>query len=125
MFTSPKKEISDLGDIHLLVDTFYKRAGQDDLLAPLFAYRLSANTNALEPVYRYWQSILLEEEADMEIPFLKPADLPLTHQHFDRWLSLFHRTVDELFTGTLADRAKFRAIRMSEVFRYKMQLTNF
>lgn len=120
-----KKEISDIADIHLLVDTFYTRAQHDDLLAPVFANKFTAHSNGLEPLYRYWQSILLEQETSVEVPFPKHADLPLTHQHFDRWLSLFHQTVDDLFTGPLADRAKFRAIRMSEIFRYKMELTNF
>ena len=79
----------------------------------------------LDALYRYWQTILLGEETYQGVPFPKHADLPLTHQHFDRWLSLFHQTVDELFTGAVAEHAKFRAIRMSEVFRYKMELTNF
>ncbi len=119
-----KKEIRNIADIRLLVDTFYGRAQKDELLSPVFANRFTHNSS-LDPLYRYWEGILLAEESGDEIPFPKHRDLPLTHQHFDRWLSLFHQTVDDLFTGTLAERAKFRAIRMSEVFRYKMQLTNF
>lgn len=119
-----RKEITDSNDIRLLVDTFYNRASNDQLLAPIFQKRIP-DSNHLEPLYTYWQTTLLEEDTDQRIPFPKHADLPLTHQHFDRWLSLFHQTVDELFIGPLAETAKFRAIRMSEVFRYKMQLTNF
>ena len=121
--TTAKKEISDARDIRLLVDTFYNRAKNDDLLAPIFAQRI--HYHSLEPLYKYWETILVGEEAQVEIPFPKHADLPLTHQHFDRWLSLFHQTVDDLFIGAVADKAKFRAIRMSEVFRYKMELTYF
>lgn len=119
-----RKEIEDLGDIRVLVDTFYDRASNDALLAPVFARRMPPGTH-LDALYRYWQTILLGEETYQGVPFPKHADLPLTHQHFDRWLSLFHQTVDELFTGAVAEHAKFRAIRMSEVFRYKMELTNF
>ena len=119
-----RKEITDIADIRLLVDTFYGKASKDELLAPIFGSRLP-DASLLGPLYRYWQTTLLEEVTYHDIPFPKHADLPLTHQHFDRWLSLFHETVDELFTGPVAETAKFRAIRMSEVFRYKMELTNF
>jgi hemoglobin len=121
--TTAKKEISDDRDIRLLVDTFYNRAKNDDLLAPIFADRF--RYHGLDPLYTYWQTILADEDPQVEIPFPKHADLPLTHQHFDRWLSLFHQTVDDLFIGAVAEKAKFRAIRMSEVFRYKMELTYF
>jgi hemoglobin len=121
--TTAKKEISDTRDIRLLVDTFYERAKKDELLAPIFANRF--HYHGLDPLYTYWQTILAKEDPKVEIPFPKHADLPLTHQHFDRWLSLFHQTVDDLFIGEVAEKAKFRAIRMSEVFRYKMELTYF
>ena len=121
----PKKEIRDIADIRLLVDTFYARASEDDLLSPLFANGFRDKSHHLDPLYRYWQTILLEQDTYQDLPFPKHADLPLTHQHFDRWLSIFHETVDYLFTGSLAEAAKVRAIKMSEVFRYKMELLNF
>ena len=119
-----RKEINGIDDIRLLVDTFYSRASTDDLLAPIFEKRLF-DGNHLAPLYNYWQTILLHDETYQGVPFPKHADLPLTHQHFDRWLSLFHQTIDDLFTGPLAETAKFKAIKMSEVFRYKMELSNF
>lgn len=125
MAVTTKKQITDHADVRLLVDTFYDRARKDELLAPIFAGKFSHHGNALDPLYAYWQTILSDQDVEAEIPFPKHADLPLTHQHFDRWLSLFHQTVDELFTGSVAEKAKFRAIRMSEIFRYKMELTNF
>lgn len=121
---STKREISSIDDIRLLVDTFFQRASMDELLAPIFQTRMEEGI-CLDPLYRYWETMLLEEQTYDGVPFPKHADLPLTHQHFDRWLSLFHQTVDELFTGPVAENAKFRAIRMSEVFRYKLELTNF
>ena len=120
---SAKRDITDPSDIRLLVDTFYHRARIDDLLAPIFSGRFA--NKSLEPLYRYWESVLLQNAVNPDLPFPKHADMPLTHQHFDRWLSIFLQIVDELFQGGVAEAAKVRAIKMSEVFRYKMELNNF
>jgi hemoglobin len=119
-----KKEIKDVSDIQLLVNTFYARAKNDDLLSPIFSERFGGKAS-LEALYQYWQTILLGEGNYQGVPFPKHADLPLTHQHFDRWLTLFLETVTDLFEGKVAEAAKVRAIKMSEVFRYKMELNNF
>lgn len=121
----PKQDLTTPEDIRLLVDTFYARASRDELLSPIFVHAFSGKENPLEPLYRYWETVLLEKKSYPDVPFPKHAKLPLTHQHFDRWLSIFHGTVEELFAGPHANDAKIRAIRMSEVFRYKLQLINF
>lgn len=118
-----KRDIVDEGDIRLLVNTFYYRASRDGLLGFLVRKR-KPGAIQLAPLYQYWESVLLHE-ADAEIPFSDQTDVPLRNQHIDRWLSLFHATVDELFVGPAADAAKIRAIRMAEGFRYRMQLTPF
>ena len=35
--------------------------------------------------------------------------MPLSPVHFERWVSLFHETVDALFSGEKAEMAKQRA----------------
>lgn len=119
-----RKEITGESDIRLLVDTFYDRARTDDLLSPIFSRRFSGKAS-LEALYQYWQTVLLGNGNYKDVPFPKHADMPLTHQHFDRWLNLFLQTVNDLFEGPVAEAAKLRAIKMSEVFRYKMELNNF
>lgn len=121
----PKRDLTTQEDVRLMVDTFYARASHDELLAPIFAHTFSSRPNPLEPLYRYWESVLLEKQTYPDLPFPKHAKLPLTHQHFDRWLSIFHSTIDDFFTGPYASEAKLRAIKMSEVFRYKMELISF
>ena len=41
------------------------------------------------------------------------ATTPLTTAAFDRWVVLFQMTVDDLFTGTMADYAKNSAVRIA------------
>lgn len=118
-----RKDITDIQDIRLLVNTFYYRASKDSLLEPLMGMRKPGSLR-LEPLYQYWATVLLREDGD-DVPFSGPTDIPLRHQHIDRWLSLFHAAVDELFAGPVAESAKVRAIRMSEAFRHRLQLTHF
>ena len=49
--------------------------------------------------------------------------MKLEKQDFDRWLSLFTTTVDELFEGQKAEEAKQRAVSIAGIFQYKMNIT--
>jgi hemoglobin len=114
-------EILTLEDIKLLVDTFYNRIRTDELLAPIFNERIQDNWPVhLDKMYKFWQTVLLEEHTYFGSPFMPHAHLPVGHQHFAAWLALFNKTVDELFTGTKADEAKWRAAKMAELFEAKI-----
>jgi hemoglobin len=52
---------------------------------------------------------LLEVHTYSGSPFPPLKQLPVAKEHFDRWMELFTQTTDSLFTGALADEAKFRA----------------
>ena len=51
---------------------------------------------------------------------MKHVSLPIYKEHFDRWVALFHQTIDELYAGNIADDAKQRAVKMSELFQGKL-----
>ncbi len=115
------KQILTLADIKLLVDIFYERIRTDALLAPIFNERIQDNWPAhLEKMYRFWQTVLLEEHTYFGSPFAPHAKLPVDHEHFAAWLALFNKTVDELFTGLKAEEAKWRAAKMAELFEAKI-----
>ena len=116
------KDIQQIEDIHLLVDTFYGKIRSDDLLAEIFEEVVQNNwTPHLEKMYGFWQTVLLGELAYRGSPFLPHMNLPVEKQHFDRWLSLFFETVDSLFTGEKAEEAKWRANRMADMFYSKIR----
>jgi hemoglobin len=116
-----RSEITTLDDIKLLVDTFYQRIQADDLLGPIFNERIQDRWPIhLEKMYRFWQTVLLEEYTYNGRPFPPHAHLPVDHTHFTTWLSLFIHTVDELFTGDKATEAKWRASKMAEMFEHKI-----
>ncbi|HEY8401407.1 MAG TPA: group III truncated hemoglobin [Cytophagaceae bacterium] len=116
------KEISTLDDIKILVDSFYTKVRKDDLLADIFNNVIKDQWPAhLQKMYTFWQTILLEEHTYFGSPFVPHAKLPVNKEHFDRWKMLFNQTVDEHFTGTIANEAKWRAERMAEMFIYKIE----
>jgi hemoglobin len=114
-------DIFTIEDIKLLVDTFYQRIQADELLGPIFIERIQDRWPIhLDKMYRFWQTILLEEYTYDGRPFPPHAQLPVGHEHFSQWLSLFTATVDELFTGDKATEAKWRAGKMAEMFEHKI-----
>ena len=105
-----KQDITSLKDIRLLVDTFYGKVREDHVLAPIFDERIQDRWQVhLEKMYTFWQTVLLEEHTYFGSPFAPHAHLPIDHTHFDRWMNLFLETIGELFEGSKADEAVWRA----------------
>jgi len=116
------KDILTLDDVKLLVDTFYTKVRDDKLLAPIFNERIQDRwPQHLEKMYTFWQTVLLGDHTYFGSPFVPHANLPVEHEHFEQWLSLFYQTVEELFTGEKAEEAKWRADKMAEMFEYKIK----
>ena len=120
-----REGINGTNNVRLLVDRFYERVGRDELLAPMFHGRITDMRSHLERMYRFWETILLDESSYDPAALSKHADLPLMNQHFTRWLTLFLDTIDEVYVGSSADLAKLRAIRMAEEFQVKLELPRF
>lgn len=114
-------DIATLDDIKLLVDTFYQNIRENEMLGPVFSERIRDNWPAhLEKMYRFWQTILLEEHTYFGSPFPPHAQLPVEQQHFDTWLGLWHSTVDKFFAGEKANEAKWRGDKMATIFLAKI-----
>jgi hemoglobin len=117
----PANQILTLDDVKLLVDTFYTKIKSDDLLGPIFNERIQDRwPQHLEKMYSFWQTLLLEENTYSGRPFPPHMNLPVGHEHFEHWLSLFTQTIDELFTGEKADEAKWRAGNIAKMFESKI-----
>lgn len=101
------KEITIKDDIALLVNTFYGKVLQDELLKPFFA---NLDFEAHKPhMIHFWSFVLLDEPNYTTNVTEKHLHMPLKQEHFDRWLALFNQTLDELFSGEKAEMAKQRA----------------
>ena len=110
-------DIETRGDIDRLMDEFYSRAFEDDLLGHIFKdiAKLDLETH-LPLISDFWETLLLGNQVYARHgrhPLSIHAELnekaPLEARHFRRWLQIFGETVDELFRGERADFAKSRA----------------
>lgn len=116
------QDISNIEDIKLLVNTFYEKVQNDDLIGPIFNEKMIGRwPEHLEKMYRFWQTLLLEEHTYSGSPFPPHKQLPVNQSHFDRWMEIFTETVDTLFVGKLAEEAKVRAANMAYMFNYKIE----
>ena len=100
-------DITTKQDVENLVDTFYGRVLQDAELAPFFE-RLDFKAHMPKMVH-FWSFVLLDEPGYTTNVTDKHMHMPLSKVHFDRWVELFHGTVNELFAGEKAEIAKQRA----------------
>lgn len=117
-----RHDIEHLSDIQHLVDTFYANVQQDEVIGPIFNEKIQDRwPEHLEKMYRFWQTILLDTHTYSGSPFAPHARLPIFAAHFDQWLSIFNRTVDELFIGEKANEAKWRAYKMAVMFNSKLE----
>ena len=116
-----KQDISGIEDIKILVDNFYAKVQQDELLAPIFNFRLSTHWGPhLEKMYTFWNAALFGVKGYAGNPFMKHATMQLDGEHFDRWLGLFTETVDTYFEGDVAEEAKRRALVMANMFQSRL-----
>lgn len=115
------RDIESLDDIKKMVDLFYARVRKDALIGPIFNEKIQNHwPEHLAKLYSFWQGILLGERTYSGFPFPPHAQLPIHKEHFDRWLTLFTKTVDDLFVGKVADEAKSRAYKIGDIFQEKL-----
>lgn len=115
-----KQDILTINDVKSLVNSFYEKVKMNKLLVPVFNKKIQDWPAHLEKMYRFWQTVLLCEHTYFGSPFPPHAQLPIEHEHFQTWMTLFTDTIEELFTGEKAEEAKWRAGKMAEMFEAKI-----
>ncbi|ATW05342.1 group III truncated hemoglobin [Sphingorhabdus sp. YGSMI21] len=80
-----------------LVETFYRAVRSDALLGPIFEAHVAEWTPHLARMKDFWASVALEPGRFRGNPMLKHIAVGgLDHVHFDRWLVLWNRTLDDV-----------------------------
>jgi hemoglobin len=116
-------DITTEADVKQLVDAFYGRIRDDALLNPIFSDVAEVDwSEHLPKMYAFWNGIILAQPGYRGAPWPAHAGLPVTSEHFRRWLDLFRATVDERFAGEAARRAKNAAASIAHTFALRMGL---
>jgi hemoglobin len=113
-------------DVAALVEAFYRRAMTDDLLGPVFTEVARLDLEHHLPIITdFWETVLLGaaryRRDVLAIHAALNGRVPLTEEHFARWLALWTATVDERFTGPVAERAKAEAHRAGGTIRRRLE----
>lgn len=111
-------DLANRGDVERLVVTFYETAFRDPLIGPIFTDVAHMDLAAHLPIMGdFWETVLFRTGAyrrnALQVHVALHARHPLTAEHFARWLELWDGTVDALFAGPVADRAKLQAARIA------------
>lgn len=115
------KNIQSREDIHTLVTHFYAKVRKDPSLGPIFNQHITQDQWPLhlEKLTDFWESNLFDKQIYRGSPTKKhiQVDTNLHHTieqtHFSRWLQLWFQTINELYTGEVANKAKNRARKMA------------
>lgn len=116
-----KTDIRNIDDIKIFVDDFYYKVQQDKLIGPIFNNVISDWPVHLEKMYKFWNAALFGIPGFKGNPFAKHAPLPIKKEHFDRWIVLFHQTIDHHFNGQVAEDCKHRSELMASMFLNRLE----
>lgn len=119
-------DIQDRADCERLVRAFYGQALHDPIIGFIFTDVARLDLEEHVPkIASFWETVLLGARSYTGGAFHPHATLhgrvPLRAGHFQRWLALWHATVDEQFEGPVAAQAKTHADRVAFAFHGRLQ----
>ncbi len=104
----------DAAMIDRVVRAFYGKVREDDVLAPIFAARITDWEPHLARMCEFWSSVALMTGIYHGRPMEKHLPLPVDGRHFDRWLRLFRATAQEVCPPAAAAHFIERAERIAQ-----------
>ena len=119
------KDIENRDDIELLVNEFYRKIRDDDVIGFIFNDIINIDWDKHLPVMcDFWDNVLFFSGKYTGNPMNLHKKLhnirPINSKYFSRWLQIFTDTVDGLFKGEKATLAKRRAKKISSVIQEKI-----
>jgi hemoglobin len=121
-----KKDIENRNDIYKIVQSFYVKLMNDDLMIHFFEdFKDPIHLEKhLQTLVDFWDNILFYSGAYKKNAMQPHLDLqatkPFKPEHFEQWLNLFSQSIDELFEGENAHAAKSRALSIATVMKIKI-----
>lgn len=115
------KTLETREDISILVNAFYAKIRMDDLLGPIFNSHITENQwpAHLSKLTDFWDTVLFGAANFKGNPSVKHVKVDenmnytVEQVHFGKWMQLWFETIDELYEGEMATKAKQNARKMS------------
>ena len=121
------KNLESRNDIEFLVNAFYDKVSKDEKIGFFFNDVAKVNWNHhLPKMYSFWESLLFGEASykgnPMAMHFPINEKVAIEKDHFTHWIRLWTETVEENFTGELAEAAIYKASNIANLMAYKMEV---
>jgi len=119
-------DLADRADVRLLLERFYSRALEDQILAAPFTELREKGLDSHLPVMcDFWETVLFRAGLYHGNALVVHRQLderhPLCANHFMQWLTLWDDTVDEMYCGPAAERAKIQAARIAKSMHRRLR----
>ncbi len=120
MPSSRGRDLDTVAEITEMVRRFYADVAQDDVLGPMFNEVARVDwSEHLAKLTAFWCRALLSVPGYVGNPYrqhvLVNAKRSFTAAHFERWLELFHETLDLGWQGPRVEQAKAFASKVAMV----------
>ena len=121
-----KTDIRDRKDLEVLMNAFYSKLLLDTTINYIFIDVAKIDIKEHIPVIvDFWETILFQTGTYQKNAIQPHLDLNQKTRfkagHFKTWLSHFEETVDQLFEGETATRAKQRANSIATIMQIKLK----
>jgi hemoglobin len=109
--TTPLSDIQSRQDIDQFIDSFYSKLLADEGLAPIFVDVAQIDLSVHLPIIKsYWAKLLLGDKSyrrhTMNIHRAVHSKQQFTEHNFNQWSTLFEATIDSMYVGDCANKAK-------------------
>ena len=121
------KKLETRADIELLVNRFYEKVAADEKIGFFFndVAKVSWDRH-LPKMYSFWETLLFGQISykgnPMAMHFPINEKVAIEKHHFEHWIKLWTETVEENFTGEMAETAIYKATNIANLMSHKMQI---
>lgn len=121
------KKLENREDIEFLVNRFYDKVGRDEKIGFFFNDVAKVDwSHHLPKMYGFWETLLFGQISykgnPMAVHFPINAQVAIEKDHFKHWLALWTETVEENFSGEMADLAIYKATNIANLLAHKMEI---
>ena len=121
------KKLETKEDVEFLVNKFYEKVVKDETIGFFFNDVAKVNWDLhLPKMYQFWETLLFGNASYKGNPMAKHFPInemeAMKKQHFEQWLLLWKKTLEENFEGEMAESARTKAGNIANLMAHKMQM---